>query len=220
MVSIKNREFSIASIKAFIKIYRKYLIRAAIAWAACLALFILTYVLVLGPHRSNGRRLKSVLTEKKQEYEMAETAAQEQTRARLNAQIEVLRDILKDFVVDFEDSANLTFDIGRIANEEKVSSFSIKNNDKQSVLEIPDCNSIYENHIDISFIAGFNQFTTFVNALERNQPVLFVNEFEMTRSNKGQSTYQVTLDIAAFVKKQQNREIANQSSAPTVGQKI
>ena len=209
-----------ASIKAFIKIYRKYLTRTVIAWAACLVLFILAYVLVLGPQRSSRKKLKSMLTEKKQQYEMAETAAQEQTRARLNEQIEGLRDILKDFVVDFEDSANLTFDIGRIANEEDVSSFSIKNNDKQGVSEIPDCNSICENHIDISFIAGFDQFATFVNALERHQPVLFVNEFTMTRSNKGESTYQVTLDVAAFVKKQQDREIADQSSAPTVGSKI
>ncbi len=207
-------------IKAFIKIYRKYLTRAAIVWAACLVLFVLAYIFVLGPQKSSRKHLKSTLAEKKQQYEMAQRATQEQTKARLNEQIEGLRDILKDFVVDFEDSANLTFDIGRVANKEEVSSFSIKNNEKQGISEIPDCNSICENHIDISFIAGFKQFATFVNALERHQPVLFVNEFTISRSNKGGSTYQVTLDVAAFVKKQQDREIADQSSAPTVGSKI
>ncbi len=209
-----------AHIKTFIKIYRKYLTRTAIAWAACLVLFILVYILVLGPQNSSRKRLKSTLAEKKQLYEFAQRATEEQTKIRLNEQIEVRGDILKDFVVDFEDSGNLTFDIGRIAKEEDVSSFSIKNNEKQGISEIPDCNSICENHIDISFIAGFNQFATFVNALERHQPVLFVNEFAISRSKKGESTYQVTLDIAAFVKKQQEREIADQSSAPTVGSKI
>lgn len=209
-----------AHIKTFIKIYRKYLTRTAIVWAVCLVLFILVYILVLGPQNSSRKRLKSTLAEKKQLYEFAQRATQEQTKIRLNEQIEGLGDILKDFVVDFEDSANLTFDIGRIAKEEDVSSFSIKNNNKQGISEIPDCNSICENHIDISFIAGFNQFATFVNALERHQPVLFVNEFTISRSKKGESTYQVTLDVAAFVKKQQEREIADQSSAPTVGSKI
>jgi len=209
-----------AHIKTFIKIYRKYLTRTAIAWAVCLVLFILVYILVLGPQNSSRKRLKSTLAEKKQLYEFAQRATEEQTKIRLNEQIEVRRDILKDFVVDFEDSGNLTFDIGQTAKEVKVSSFSIKNNEKQGVSEIPDCNSICENHIDISFIAEFNQFATFVNALERNQPVLFVNEFTISRSNKGESTYQVSLDIAAFVKKQQEREIADQSSAPTVGSKI
>ena len=209
-----------AHIKTFIKIYRKYLTRAAIVWAACLVLFILAYILVLGPQKSSRKHFESTLTEKKDLYEFAQRATQEQTKIRLNEQIEGLRETLKDFVVDLEDSANLTFDIGRIANEEDVSSFSIKSNDKQGISEIPDCNSICENHIDISFIAGFNQFATFVNALERHQPVLFVNKFTMTRSNKGESAYQVSLDIAAFVKKQQEREIADQSLAPTVGSKI
>ena len=201
-------------IKTFIKIYRKYLIRTAIAWAVCLVLFILAYMLVLGPQKSNRKQLESTLTEKKELYEFAQKATEDETKIRLNEQIEGLRGTLKDFVVEPEDSANLTFDIGRIANAEDLSSFSIKNNDKQGISEIPDCNSICENHIDIGFVAGFNQFATFVNALERNQPVLFVNEFTMSRSNKGESTYQVSLDIAAFVRKQQEREIADLSLAP------
>ena len=209
-----------AHIKIFIKIYRKYLTRTAIAWAACLVLFILAYILILGPQKSNRKRLESTLAEKKELYEFAQRSTQEQTKISLNEQIEGLRDTLKDFVVDLEDSANLTFDIGRIANEENVSSFSIKNKDKNGVSEIPDCNSICENHIDISFVAGFNQFATCVNAMERHQPILFVNEFTISRSNKEESMYQVNLDVAAFVKKQQDREIADQSSAPTVGSKI
>ena len=208
------------NISNFIKIYRTYLIRTAIAWAVCLVLFILAYMFFLGPQRSGRKHLESTLKETKQQYERAQVAAQEQTKIRLNEQIENLQDRIKNFVVDFEDSANLTFDIGRIADNKDLASFSIKSNDKQSVSEIPDCNSICENHIDISFMAGFDQFATFVNALERHQPVLFVNEFTISRSKKGQSTYQVVLDVAAFVRKQQNREIANKSSAPTVGSKI
>ena len=209
-----------AHIKTFIKIYRKYLTRVAIAWAACLLLFFLVYILVLEPQKSSRKHLESTLAENKELYEFAQRATQEQTKIRLHKQIDGLQDRLKDFVVDFEDSANLTFDIGRIANEEDVSSFSIKHNDKQGVSEIPDCTSICENHIDISFIAGFNQFATIVNALERHQPVLFVNEFIISRSNKGESTYQVSLDVAAFVKKQQEKEIADQSLAPDLGSKI
>jgi hypothetical protein len=208
------------NINTFIKIYKKYLIRTAIAWAVCLALFVLAYMFVLGPQKSGRKSLERTLEEKKQMLESAQRAAQEQTKIRLNQEIENLREILKGFVVDFEDSANLTFDIGRIANEEKVASFSIKNKDKQGLTEIPDCNSICENHIDIGFTARFNQFATFVNALERHQPVLFVNEFMISRSNREQTNYQVTLDVAALVRKQQDREIANKSSAPTVGSKI
>jgi len=204
----------------FIKIYRTYLIRTAIAWAVCLVLFVLAYIFILGPQMSNRKQIESTFQEKKQQYELAQKATQDKTKIQLNEQITYLQNTIKDFVVDFEDSANLTFDIGRIANEERVASFSIKHNDKQGSSEIPDCNSICENHIDISFIAGFNQFATFVNSLERHQPVLFVNEFTISRSKKGEPTYQVSLDVAAFVKKHLDREIANRPSAPIDGSKI
>ena len=206
--------------KTFINSYRTYLTKTAIMWAACLVLFVLSYMFVLGPQKNSRRNLENELTEKKQQYEMAQTAAREQTKAQLNKEIDGMRSTLKYFVVDLKDSANLTFDIGQIANDEKVSSFSVKNKSKQGLSDIPDCNCISESHIDIGFIAGFNQFATFVNTLERHQPVLFVNEFSIARSNKDSSAYQVTLDVAAFVKKQHDREIADQSSAPAIDSKM
>ena len=205
---------------AFIQTYKKYLVKIAIAWAACLALFVLAYIFVLGAQIDSIKRLDNEFAKKKQQYEKALLAASEKAKAGLNEEIEGMRDILKGFVVDLEDSANLTFDIGQIANEEKVSSFSIESKDKRGSLEIPDCNSICESHIDIDFVAGFNQFATFVNALERHRPVIFVNEFAIARSNRGELAYQVSLDVAAFVKKRQNKEIADRSSVSTVGSKI
>lgn len=211
---------SMGYIKTFIKIYKEYLTKAAIMWAACLALFVLAYLFVLGPQLSSKKRLENELAGKKEQYEMAKMAAREQTKAKLNEEIKGMRSTLKDFVVESKDSANLTFDIGKIANEEEVSSFSISNKNKQGIAEIPDCNTIGESHIDIGFIAGFNQFATFVNALERHQPVLFVNTFSISRSNRDKSAYQVTLDVAAFVRKQQERQLAGQPPAPDFDSKI
>jgi hypothetical protein len=207
---------------ALIKIYKKYLMIAAIAWAACLVLLILVYMVVLRPQRNSKKHLENTLAEKKQLYEFAQRAAQEQTKIQLNEQIERLRDRLKNFVVDFEDSANLTFDIGQIANEKKVASFSVKTKEERGVpvTPIPDSNCVRENHIDVSFTAGFNQFANFVNALERHRPVLFVNEFAITRSNQSNSVYQVTLDVAALVRKQQDSETADKPSAQVYSAKI
>jgi Tfp pilus assembly protein PilO len=207
-------------IKTFIKIYKEYLTKAAIIWAACLALFALAYLFILRPQLDSTKRLENEFAKKKQQYEAAKMAALDQTKVRLNEEINGMRSTLKDFVVDLKDSANLTFDIGQIANEKDLSSFSIGNKSKQGISEIPDCNTIGETHIDIGFIAGFNQFATFVNALERHQPVLFVNEFSIARSNRDKSAYQATLDVAAFVRKQQERQIAGQPPASDFDSKI
>ena len=76
-----------------------------------------------------------------------------------------------------------------------------------------DSNSIDESCIDISFVSGFNQFAAFVNNLERHRPVFFVHTFKITRSNQDKSVYQVTLDVRALVRKQQETETASLSPA-------
>ncbi len=199
---------------AFIETHKKYLTKAAVAWAVCFVMFLLAYMAVLRPQSINKKRLDGILTEKKESHEAAQTAAQESTKTQLHEQIRQLQERLRDFVIDFEDSANLTFDIGQIASEKKVGSFSVKSKDRRAGSTVPESGSIGENHMDISFIAGFHQFATFVNSLERHRPILFVNEFTIARSNKSGSSYEVTLDVAAFVKKQQETQTADKTPPP------
>lgn len=187
---------------AFLKTHKKYLTTSGVIWAACFAVFLLAYIVVLGPQRNYEKSIENKLTERKQVYESALRAARRETKIRLNEQIERLQGRLEDFVIDFENSANLTFDISQIANEKKVASFSIKSKDDRGPSTISEANYIRENHIVISFIGGFNQFATFLNALERHRPVLFVDKFSITRSGQDDSGYQVSLNVAAFVKKQ------------------
>ncbi|MCH7556064.1 MAG: hypothetical protein IIB56_01255 [Planctomycetes bacterium] len=196
----------------FIKTHRKYLTTAGLIWAACFVVFLLAYMLVLGPQKNYKNRIENELAEKKQVYESARRAARKETKIRLNEQIERLQSRLKDFVIDFEDSANLTFDISQIANEKKVTSFSSKVKRSSRLSTIPDYKYIYENHIVVSFIGDFNQFATFLNALERHRPVIFVDKFAITRSGRDNSVYQVSLNVAALVRKQQSKGLRRKVS--------
>ncbi|MFZ2148054.1 MAG: hypothetical protein WAV28_12615 [Sedimentisphaerales bacterium] len=212
---------------SLIKTHKKYLVTAGVIWAACFVVFLFAYILVLGPQKNYEKRIENKLAERKQVYESALRAAQKETKIRLNEQIERLRTRLQDFVIDFEDSANLTFDISQIANEKKVASFSIKSKDSRGLSTIPECKYISEDQIVISFIGGFNQFATFLNALERHRPVIFVDKFTITRSGQDDSVYQVSLNVAAFVKKQQSegllsedRKTADKGSMKLYGKKI
>ena len=55
-------------------------------------LFVAAYMILLKPQINSKRHLGKTLTEKKQEYEAAEKAAEEQTRIELNEQIARLRE--------------------------------------------------------------------------------------------------------------------------------
>jgi len=202
---------------AFIEIYKPYLKKTAVVWAVCAVVFLLAYAVVLRPQNHSRRSVQKKLAEKKQQYEAAQVAAQEKTKIELNEQIERLRNRVGDFVVDFENSSNLTFAIGQIASEKKVGSFSVKSketNQAKAITAKPETKHVSESQIDINFVGGFSQFANFVNALERNRPVVFVHEFAIGRARQDDSAYQVTLSVRAFVRKPQETETAaNEPSA-------
>lgn len=188
----------------FMKTYRKHFTIVGSIWAGCLILFVCAYMVALGPQQKMKEQVENHLAETKRLYDSAMNADQEETKARSNEEIETLRNRLKDFVVDFEDTANLTFDISQIANEKKVDSFSIRTQEKGRLSAVLDLKYIQETHINLSFSGDFNQFATFLNALERHKPVFFVDNFKIIRSQQNGSKHKVNMSLAVFVLKQQD----------------
>lgn len=184
-------------------IYGKYFTKVALAWMSCFVVFFFAYMLMLAPQKKSKEQLGKQLEEKKQLYSSALSATQKETQIKLDEQIKQLRERLKTFVVDFEDSTDVTFDISQIANAKEITSFSIATNkrDRSRDPTISD-KYIYESRIDISFLTSdFNQFAALLNALERHRPVIFVDNFAITRSNKGSSDRHVNMSLAVFVRR-------------------
>lgn len=211
----------------FIREYKTYLTRAVIVWTASIVLCLLAYMILLRPQNNSKRHLESTLAEQKQLLASARRAAQEQTQIQLNEQIERLRIQLEDFVVDLESISDLTYEVTQIANRENLASFNMTTRTKKkggrrsiTTKEKSETNHITENLIDINFTAGFRQFATFVNALERHRPVLFIDEFKIERSTQNHSVYKATLDVAIFVRKQQDHEKASKSLTSTLSARL
>ena len=205
----------------FIKVHKKYLITSGVIWAACLVLFLLAYMFIVRPQKNSKKLVETKLAEKKQVYDSAIRAAKEETKIRLNEQIESLRSRLQDFVADFEDSVNLTFDLSQIAEENKVASFGSKVKSNRGIAKKKDSKKyIQENQINISFNGNFNQFATFLNTLERHRPVIFVDKFIITRSARDESVFLVNLNVISFVRKQQEIKTADNNTAQVYGKKI
>jgi type II secretory pathway component PulM len=172
-------------------------------WGGCFGLFVLVYMIVLAPQSAQKAQVENQLAEKKQVYDTAMELSQQESKARLNDQIERLQSKMRDFVVDSEDSANLTFDISQAANEKRVSSFSIKSAETRKVAAKQESTYITEEQMDIRFEGGFNQFATLLNDLERHRPVVFVDKFSITRSENSDSEHKAGMSLSVFIKKRQ-----------------
>ncbi|MBN1805547.1 MAG: hypothetical protein JW837_09865 [Sedimentisphaerales bacterium] len=207
----------------FIKIHKKYFLTSAVVWAVSFVIFLFAYIIIIGPQKKHKKLIENRLDQTRQEYEFAIRAAEEKNKKQLNDQIENLHSKLNDFVADFEDSVNLTFDLSQIAEEKKVASFGSKVKSNRGVAVKDEYKFISENKINITFTTGdFNQFATFLNALERHRPVIFVEKFTITRpsGHKEESSYQVNLNVTAFVRKQQENKTDNKNTEQVYGKEI
>jgi hypothetical protein len=113
-----------------------------------------------------------------------------------------------------------------MAIQRNLASFSVTPRSKQgggwrgTVRNKSDKHTVSENFIDIKFIAGFRQFAAFMNALERHHPVLFIDEFSITRSFQDGFVYQASLDVTAFVREQKDNETADMGQITTYSAKL
>ena len=181
--------------------YKKYLLTLAAVWGAAIVLFVLAFYLFISPQLRVSAQLAADCNEKQKLYESAIEAAKEENQKKLADEVKTLKNRLSQFVVESQDSANLTFDISRLAGAKQVASFTVKNSEQSMGPDQSDSKNLQENHIEVSFASDFRQFASFLNELERHQPVVFVDRFKLTRANQGDSNHKVEMDLSFFVKK-------------------
>ncbi len=181
--------------------YKKYLMALGIVWAASTVLLGLFFYFVVSPQLAVKKQLNERSDQAKKKYELAIVAAQEESKNKLAEEVAALKAKLGDYIVEFEDSTNLTFDISRIAAEKQVDSFTVKTTDGSKSQDQLNSKNLQENRIDISFSSDYRKFASFLNALERHSPVIFVDRFKLTRGDP--TSHKVDMDLSIFVKKRE-----------------
>jgi len=189
----------------FMNVYKKYLTTVALVWAAYFIILLFVYMLVFSPQLDSKKHIEDKLATTKLEYESIVRKAQEGHKIKLDEEIELLRSKVEYFTIDFENSANLTFDISRMAGAGQIASFSIRSrDDSRRTSDLTEGKYVSESQIEVSFNAGFHQFATFLNALERHMPVLFIDRFTVNGLRQSASGPQVDMNLVVLVRKQQD----------------
>ncbi|UCD00052.1 MAG: type II secretion system protein M [Phycisphaerales bacterium] len=186
-------------------IYRKYLRAGAVFWAVCFIALFLFYLIVLGPQEQVRSRTESRLAQAQAQAQAATEAAQEKTKARLMEQVQEAGDTLERFVIDEKLTDSLTLDIREIPGREALSAFGISAGG-EALIQMNNCRHIFGKRLSVNFTSSFNEFAAFLNALERNRPVIFIDTFSITRARDGTSEHEVDMALAVLVEKQAGAE--------------
>jgi hypothetical protein len=184
--------------------YRKYIVTMGIVWAASLVVFALVYYVVVAPQLKIKNQVLKESDEKKKQYESAISAAQEDNKKKLAGEVEALKTSLSDYVSEYEESANLTFSVSRIAADKQVDGFTVKTSEQSKAQDAIAAKNLQENRVEIAFESDFLRFASFLNTLERHQPVIFIDRFKLSRGDQTGTPNKVDMTLSYFVRKKQD----------------
>ncbi len=183
--------------------YKKYLITMGIVWGCSAVVFAIGYSLFIVPQVKVKDKLSKEAAEKKATFDMALNASLEENKKKLAAEVEALRGKLGDYASDYDEFANQTFAISRIAGDKQVSAFTVKTSDQQDKQHELTSKNLQENRMEIAFTSDFLQFANFLNTLERRKPVVFVDRFKVQRGEQTGMPNKVDMSLSFFVRKKQ-----------------
>ncbi len=184
--------------------YKKYIVAMGIVWTVSLILFAVVYYVTIAPQMKVKNQVFKESVEKKQLFESAVSAAQEDNKKKLANELEELKTRLSDYVSEYDDSANLTFSISSIAADKQVSEFTVKTTEQSKGQDALANKNLQENRVETAFTSDFLRFASFLNTLERHHPVIFVDRFKVMRGDQSGMPNKVDMTLSYFVRKKQD----------------
>lgn len=182
--------------------YRRYVKAGAFLWAVCFIGFFLFYLAVLGPQENIKRQTEKRHAEMQRQAQAATDAAGEKNKAHLMKLVKEAEETLQRFVTAERSTDSLTLDISGVPSRAVLDAFSISPGGNESVVKMANCEHIFGKQFSVNFMSSFNQFAAFLNALEMNRPVIFVDSFSIGRSREETSDQQVDMTLAVLVSKE------------------
>jgi hypothetical protein len=183
---------------------KEYAIVLGMVWLGCAVLLMFLFMLFVKPQLALKKDLNKQIAEKKEEYEKTCVVLGEKAQGEFEVELKNLQEKVEDYVTDSDGTANLTFDISRIASSNKVSSFSIKGRNNLEVSEVEGCKLIGQSQMDVDFESNFIQFAKFLNRLERHIPVIFINSFSIEKLEHDKDNGRVAMTLSVLVQKRQD----------------
>lgn len=180
-------------------IYGKHLKAGGVFWAACFVGLFLFYLIVLGPQERLAGQTAERRSELQSRAQAASEAADEKNKIRLDEQVQDAAKMLERFVIAPKATDSLTLDIGEIPARDELGAFSISSGEGEGIIKMTNCKHISGRRVTVSFASSFNKFAAFLNALERNQPVIIVDTFSITRAREEASPQKVDMSLAVLV---------------------
>ncbi len=162
----------------------RYLAVLGGVWGACAMVYTVFYLFYLAPLMTQSRTLDTQLLEAKQRHTEAQAATRENVQTKLAHDLDSLQETLHAFVYPQNKLGPLPFLIGDIAKPFSIHNLNITNTPIRASMHNNTGKYTVTKQMDLQFNGSFHQIAGFLNALERTQPVMMVNEFQVSQPRR------------------------------------
>jgi hypothetical protein len=186
---------------------KKYGLIAGGLWTVWLIITAAIYALVLGPQNTLMAKLNQEFADSNEKYTLAQTAGRHDTKIHLDESLKAIRQKTARFIIPAENATDLMFHISQLATQYQLQKFSAKDRPIGVFAEDNEKSKVAENWQELSFSGDFIQIASFLNSLERNQPVIFVENIDIHRDSQKISLMEAKVLISYLVEISKNKKL-------------
>ena len=190
---------------------RKTIMATVVVFAVSLCAIVAFWVFLLMPQNQAVEDSFALITSKEAEL-IAEQNGENGSDDELLKQLLSIHEELCSFVISPTQASDLSVDINRIAKNTGLYEFSSTNRMQGAYGSINECEHIVEGRMQVEFKGSFSQFAKFINDLERSRPVIFVDNFEIKRSEDNDDRHEVDMVLVFFVGQSALDEVMNKTA--------
>jgi len=157
------------------------------------------------PANAEIDRLEKQIADNEEKILAVQKASGAENQSDISHQLLILKRKLDEFALEDHYADNLTFQISEAANKLKVKNFSTTTwplkSGKTDGTEV----KVYQGSIRAQFEASFEQFSVFINTLERHNPTVFVDTFSISATDDEKPECPVNMELNYYIFKNQNQ---------------
>jgi hypothetical protein len=156
-------------------------------------------------------RLQKEFAASNQDYSLAQKAGRPETRASMEQKLQDVSRKTAYFVVPPEKSSGLILQISQLAATHQLQAFTTRTVNASSASKKNDKSNITNAWLELEFAGSFPQIASFISSLERNDPVVFIENINLRRGTQEDALPTANIQISYFTTKPQ---VQKSESAP------
>jgi hypothetical protein len=163
----------------------KSLVRLAVIWVVCLVVLAVFHFALVAPQARALAADHQRAADKAERFRLLSDAKSARGQQRLREEQEQLEQRYTDFVFTSEQMNDLDFRIRALAEKNGIHEFSARHVETVTKIRNKELKGIAQRNLVLSMTSTFPQFLQFLNELERNQPLVLVDQFTLQTATAG-----------------------------------